>query len=211
MSQNDHFTIALPSGRMAEESLAFFQKSKLAEFDTIPEGRGLTFWDKDKSFRFLLVRSQDVPTYVLQGGADAGITGRDVLMEGSFDLTLPCELDFGKCRLCVACLPDFAPHLLQKSHLRVATKYPKLAADFFYRSGMSCEIIKLHGSIELAPLLSLSDCIVDLVSTGLTLKENGLVEVCTIMKSSAVFVVSRCAYALQTKTLAKIFSCFKQS
>ena len=159
-----------------------------------------------KKIRVLLVRSQDVPTYVLQGGADAGITGRDVLMEGAYDLTVPFELGFGKCRLSVASLPENSKGLFQKSHLRVATKYPRLAADFFYRFGMSCEIIKLHGSVEIAPLLSLADCIVDLVSTGATLKENGLVEVHSILEFCAVLLVNRSSYALQRELLSQIFA-----
>ncbi len=205
MKEDGIFTIALPSGRLAEESLTFFQKIKLAEFESLPEGRELVLWDKTRQFRVLLVRSQDVPTYILQGGADIGITGRDVLMEGSHDLTLPFELDFGKCYLAVASLPGVSSNLFKKSHIRVATKYPRIAADFFYRSGLSCDIIKLHGSVEIAPMLSLSDCIVDIVSTGSTLKENGLVEVCHIMDFCAVLAVNRRAYALQTKKLSEIF------
>ena len=171
-------------------------------------GRDLTFWDKHKRFRILLVRSQDVPTYVLQGGADAGITGRDVVMEGTYDLTVPLEFDFGKCRLSVASLPEASKDLLKKTHLRVATKYPRLSAEFFYSSGISCEIIKLHGSIEVAPLLSLSDCIVDLVSTGKTLKANKLMEVCTIQHFYSVLVVNRCTYALRTKQLSEMIEKF---
>ena len=166
-----------------------------------------------KKIRVLLVRSQDVPTYVLQGGADAGITGRDVLMEGAYDLTVPFELNFGKCRLSVASLPERwenAKELFQKPHLRVATKYPRLAANFFYRSGMSCEIIKLHGSVEIAPLLSLADCIVDLVSTGATLRENGLVELYSILEFHAVLVVNRSCYALQTELLSQLFEKFQK-
>ncbi len=210
MTTPDYFTIAFPTGRLAEESLSFLRRSGLAEFDSLPEGRGLTFWDKDKRFRILLVRSQDVPTYVLQGGADAGITGRDIIMEGAYDVTIPLEFNFGKCRLSVAALSEMSNGLFKKSHLRVATKYPRLAADFFYSSGISCEIIKLHGSIEIAPLLCLSDCIVDLVSTGQTLKENNLIEVCTIDYFSTVLIVNRCAYALHTQQISKIIEKFRK-
>ena len=131
-------------------------------------------------------------------------------MEGDYDLSVPFELNFGKCRLSLASLPERAEELFQKSHLRVATKYPRLAADFFYRSGMSCEIIKLHGSVEIAPLLSIADCIVDLVSSGRTLKENGLVEARSILEFCAVLVVNQSAYALKTELLSQLFTKFQK-
>lgn len=205
MSVSYPFTFALPAGRLAEESIEFFNSVGLAEFDYIPKERILTLLDKEKKFRILLVRSQDVPTYVLQGGADGGIVGRDVLIEGEYDITVPFNLKFGQCRLSVATLPEESKYILQRSNLRVATKYPRLATDFFYRSGIACEIIKLHGSLEIAPLLSLADCIVDLVSTGETLKQNGLVEVAKIIDSCATFIVNRSTYAIKTKQLSKIF------
>ena len=131
-------------------------------------------------------------------------------MEGGYDLTVPFELNFGKCRLSLASLPELSEKLFQKPHIQVATKYPRLAADFFYRSGMSCEIIKLHGSVEIAPLLSLADCIVDLVSTGSTIKENGLVELCSIMEFCAVLVVNHSSYALKTEMLSQVFAKFQK-
>ena len=148
-----------------------------------------------------MVRNQDVPTYVLQGGADAGITGRDVLAERGYDLTVPLELNFGHCRLSLAAISERAPDLLNNPHLRVATKYPRLAMDFFYKKGLSCEVIKLYGAIEIAPIMGMADCIVDLVSTGATLKANGLQEMEIIMESSAILVANRAAYALQTEKL----------
>ncbi len=209
MSANRPLTIALPAGRLAEESIDFFARAGLAEFHLPKGGRSLTFLDETGRYQILLVRSQDVPTYVLQGGADAGITGRDVLTEGGYDLTIPLELSFGDCRLSLAALEKDAPTLKQKPHLRVATKYPRLAQDFFFRNGMSCEIIKLHGSIEIAPVLGMADCIVDLVSTGGTLRAIGLVEMDHILYSSAVLVVNRAAYAVQTERIQLMLSRFR--
>ncbi len=204
-------TIALPAGRLAEESIDFFARAGLADFDLPKGGRSLTFLDSTGRYQILLVRSQDVPTYVLQGGADAGITGRDVLAEGGYDLTVPLELNFGYCRLSLAALEKDASELKSLPHLRVATKYPRLAQDFFFRNGISCEVIKLHGSIEIAPVLGMSDCVVDLVSTGGTLRANGLVEMDTILESSAVLVVNRSAYALQTRRINLMISRFRDA
>ena len=203
------FTIALPAGRLASDSLDFFRTAGLASF-SIPEGsRELMFLDETGRYRILLVRSQDVPTYVSQGGADAGITGRDVLAERGYDLTIPLELGFGVCRLSVAAPQSGGADLLSRPHLRVATKYPRLAGDWFFRRGLSCEIIKLYGSIEIAPRLGLADCVVDLVSTGSTLKANGLYELEVILHSSALLVVNRSAYALQTGALNTILQKFR--
>lgn len=201
------FSIALPAGRLAEESLAFFRQAGLAEFPEL-NGRALTFLDVTGAFRILLVRSQDVPTYVVQGGADAGITGRDVLLEKDYDVAVPLELGFGRCRLSVAA-PQGSENLLDRPHIRIATKYPRLTMDYFFRRGQSCEIIKLHGSIEIAPLVGLCDGIVDLVSTGATLKANGLVELDTILESSAMFVVNRSVFSLETERLEGILSRFR--
>jgi len=214
-AENDNraFTIALPAGRLAEESIDFFERAGIADFGDIPrEGRSLTFFDAERRYRILLVRSQDVPTYVLQGGADAGITGRDVLEEGGYDqLTAPLELGFGKCRLSLAAEENRVEEIRRRSHLRVATKYPRLAMDHFYRHGVSCEVIKLHGSIEIAPVLGLADCIVDLVSTGATLRANGLAEMETILESEAVLVVNRRAYALQTERIQRMLGSFREA
>jgi ATP phosphoribosyltransferase len=202
-------TIALPAGRLAEESIEFFARAGLARFDLPKGGRSLTFLDSTGHYQILLVRSQDVPTYVIQGGADAGITGRDVLAEGGYDLTVPLELGFGYCRLSLAALERDVSDLLAHPHLKVATKYPRLAQDYFFRNGISCEIIKLHGSIEIAPVLGMADCIVDLVSTGGTLKANGLIEMETILHSTAVLVVNRSAYALQTDRISLMIGRFR--
>ncbi len=203
------FTIALPAGRLAEESLEFFRECNLAHFDLEGKGRELSFLDTTGEYRVILVRNQDVPTYVLQGGAHAGIAGRDVLAERGYDISVPLELGFGRCRLSVAAVKETERDVLTLPHIRVATKYPRLAMDYFYSRGMSCEIIKLHGSIEIAPILGLADCIVDLVSTGNTLKANGMEEREVILHSSAMLVVNHSAYALQTSRLNHLLDRFK--
>ncbi len=203
------FTIALPSGRLGEESVEFFRASKFAEFHIPAGSRELSFSDASGKYRILLVRNQDVPTYVVGGGADVGITGRDVMAERGYDLTVPLELNFGACRLSVAAVAKDTETLFSKPHLRVATKYPQLAMDYFYGRGVSCEIIKLYGSIEIAPIMGLADCIVDLVSTGNTLKANGLREMEVILKSSAVLVANRAAYALRTGEMSLLIQRFQ--
>ncbi len=210
-AQKDFFTIALPSGRLGEESVEFFRRSKFATFNIPEKSRELSFFDTTGRYRIILVRNQDVPTYVLGGGADAGITGRDVMAERGYDLTLPLELGFGACRLAVASRNEDVAGLFDRPHMRVATKYPRLAMDYFYRRGMSCEIIKLHGSIEIAPHLGLADCIVDLVSTGNTLKANGMRELEIILESSAVLVVNESAYALQTERMQNLLKSFREA
>lgn len=202
------FTIALPSGRLGEQSVEFFRNSGFADFQIPDETRELSFEDVTGKYRIVLVRNQDVPTYVLGGGADAGITGRDVMAERGYDLTIPLELGFGECHLAVASPSETSDQIFKKPHLRVATKYPTLAMDYFFSKGLSCEIIKLHGSIEIAPRLGLADCVVDLVSTGNTLRANGLVELDTVLHSSAVLVVNRSAYALQTESVTDLIQRF---
>lgn len=203
------FTFALPAGRLAIESTRFFHESGLCSIH-IPEGsRELAFTDESGKFRIILVRPADVPTCILQGGAHAGITGKDVLLEGDYDLTTPVELGFGRCRLSVAA-PVSSPGILQAKHLRVATKYPVCAMNYFFQKGISCEIIKLHGSVEIAPALKLADCIVDLVSTGSTLRANGLVELDTVLESEAVLALGRFSYALRSETVHHVLTAFRK-
>jgi ATP phosphoribosyltransferase len=191
-------TLALPKGRLAEESIdILIQKGLLLQKPE--EGRKeLIYTDRHSQLNLLFVRSQDVPTYVEECSADMGIVGWDVLLEGGYDLLYPQKLEIGACRLSLASLPDFQ---LRKKYnkLKVATKYPNLTKQFFFSRGISCEIIKLYGSIELAPLCGLADCIVDLVSTGDTLRANNLVEMQVILESSARIVVNRASMYTKRK------------
>ncbi|MEM7181947.1 MAG: ATP phosphoribosyltransferase [Spirochaetota bacterium] len=183
-------TLALPKGRLAEETVALLIDKGWMSSAPAEDTRELTFVDPLGRIKVLLVKPQDVPTYVEECAADAGVTGWDVLSEGNFDLLIPLDLKIGKCRLSLAGNETF--ELSEKTKkVKVATKYPRLAREFFFSRGLSCEIIKLYGSIELAPLCGLSDCIVDLVSTGATLKANGLFEKEIILESTARLVFNR--------------------
>ena len=190
-------TVALPKGRLLKEAVNFLIKSGIDASETLSETRKLVFnW---KNFRFILVKPMDVPTYVYYGTADVGIAGKDVIAEKGYDLYEPLDLKFGACRLSVAEPRNIAePYDLDRlSYIRVATKYPKITDAYFRNKGIHPEIITLYGSVELAPLVGLSDRIVDLVQTGTTLKVNGLREVDVILHSTARLVVNRAS--LKTK------------
>jgi len=184
------FVLALPKGRLAEDSAGLLLDSGWISQKPSEKSKELTFIDPLGKIKILLVRSQDVPTYVRESAADAGIVGWDVIREGLYDLIVPLYLKIGECRLSLAAKPDFNLSKYTRK-LRVATKYPHLTKEYFFSKGMSCEIIKLYGSIELAPLCGLSDCIVDLVQTGDTLRANGLIEVDVILQSTARLIVNR--------------------
>lgn len=190
-------TVALPKGRLLKEAVEFLIKSGIDASETLSETRKLVFhWE---NFRFILVKPMDVPTYVYYGTADIGIAGKDVIEEKGYELYEPLDLKFGACRLSVAEPTGITePYDLDRlSYIRVATKYPKITDAYFRSKGIHPEIITLYGSVELAPLVGLSDRIVDLVQTGTTLKVNGLKEVDVILHSTARLVVNRAS--LKTK------------
>ncbi len=182
-------TIALPKGRIAKETLAKFEKAFGEEF--VFEDRKLIL--EKSGFRFLNVRNQDVPTYVMHGAADLGVVGLDVLEEKEYDLIKLLDLELGKCKVAFG-LRKGEELDLTKSKITVATKHEKIAKKFFEEKAMAVEIIKLYGSIELAPLVNLSDCIVDIVETGETMKQNGLEVGPTIMESSAHLIANKNAF-----------------
>jgi ATP phosphoribosyltransferase len=179
-------SIALPKGRIADETLSTFKKIYGGDFEF--ESRKLILIKGD--FRFLLVRSQDVPTYVVRGAAELGICGKDALLEQNALVTELLDLKFGRCRAIVGMRKGerLDP---SRSHIRVATKMVNVAKRFFAQKAMAVEIIKLYGSIELAPLVGLADAIVDIVETGTTMRENGLEPVETIFESSARLFANR--------------------
>ncbi len=183
-------TVALPKGKLLDETLPLFEKVGLYHADITGPGRKLLF-ENDAGDRFLVVRAADVPAYVEHGGADLGVVGVDVLAEYPDDLYQPVDLGLGYCRMCVAAPKGHDIFKQAGTRLKVATKYPLAAEKHFLAKGVNVEIIKLYGSMELAPLVGMADCIVDLVSTGQTLKENGLVEVETLWESTARLVVNR--------------------
>ena len=185
--------IAMPKGRMSEESLEYFYEHKITSVKTLPDNRQLVFQDEKNSIEILLIRAKDVGVYVEQAVVDLGIIGYDLIMEEDYQVFIPLKLPFGKCRLSVA-YPKGDDQWKKRKNIRVATKYPRLASDFLYLKGYNTEIIELYGSIEIAPLTKMSDIIVDLISTGQTLKMNHLVEDQLILNSQACLIVNPSVY-----------------
>ena len=176
--------VALPKGRLAEDTIELFLKKGITNEGVVDfNSRRLTFYDEKNNINFMMVRNMDVSTYVEHGAADIGVVGKDILIEAQSDVYEYLDLGFGYCRLCVCGVKD--SDLSYRHDMIVATKYPTMTKNFFAEKGVFVETIKLYGSIELSPLVGLSDFIVDLVSTGQTLKKNGLTEVETILESTA--------------------------
>jgi len=201
-----HLTIALPKGRVLEEAVALLQTAGIDCSGALSSTRQLIFDNEDDNIRFMVIRAQDVPTFVEYGAADIGIVGKDVLIEQGKDLYEPLDLGIGFCRMVVA-----EPKELRSTdspahgkHIRVATKYPKITLNYFLGKGVQVELIKLYGSIEVAPLLGLSERIVDLVSTGETLKKNGLIEVDEIMRVTAKLICNRASLKTKPQRIKKV-------
>ncbi len=188
-------TVALSKGRLLEKSVELLARAGIEVPEDILSSRRLTATDGAGRYRFLLVKPMDLPTYVEYGVAAAGICGRDVLLEVSPDLHQPLDLRFGRCRLVLAGRPgDTVESHNLLSTTRVATKYPRVAERFFRSRGMPAEVVYLSGSVELAPNLGLAETIVDLVETGRTLAENGLVVLEEIAESSARLAINRASF-----------------
>jgi ATP phosphoribosyltransferase len=192
-------TIALPKGRIAKETLEKFEKAFNEKF--VFEDRKLIL--VQAGFTFLNVRNQDVPTYVMHGAADLGVVGLDVLEEKEYDLIKLLDLQLGKCKVAIG-LRAGEELDWSKSEIKVATKHITIAKKYFEKKAMAVEIIKLYGSIELAPLVGLSDCIVDIVETGETMKQNGLVVGDTIMESSVQLICNKNSYYSKKEEILSI-------
>jgi ATP phosphoribosyltransferase len=204
-------TLALSKGRIFEETLPLLRAAGIEVLEDPEKSRKLILATNLPDVRVLVVRATDVPTYVQYGGADMGITGKDTLLEhGGDGLYQPLDLQIAKCRISVAVRADFdyAFAIKQGSRLRVATKYVAISREFFATKGVHVDLIKLYGSMELAPLVGLADAIVDLVSTGNTLKANHLIEVEHIMDISARLVVNQAALKLKQAPIRKIIDAF---
>ena len=204
-------TLALSKGRIFEETLPLLKAAGIEVLDDPEKSRKLILDTNQPDVRVLVVRASDVPTYVQYGGADLGITGKDTLIEhGSQGLYTPLDLQISKCRISVAVRSDFdyASAVKQGSRLKVATKYVAIAREFFASKGVHVDLIKLYGSMELAPLVGLADAIVDLVSTGNTLKANHLIEVERIMDISSRLIVNQAALKLKQEPLRRIIDAF---
>ena len=204
-------TLALSKGRIFDETLPLLKAAGIEVLDDPEKTRKLILATSQPGVRVVLVRASDVPTYVQYGGADLGITGKDTLLEhGREGLYQPLDLQIAKCRISVAVRQgfDYAAAVRQGSRLKVATKYVAIAREFFAAKGVHVDLIKLYGSMELAPLTGLADAIVDLVSTGNTLKANQLVEVEHIMDISSRLVVNQAALKLKQAPLRTLIDAF---
>lgn len=207
-----YITIALAKGRLALNTLAVLEKIGIS-CDEIKDksSRKLIFVNEDLKLKFFLSKASDVPTYVEYGAADIGVVGKDTILEEGRKMYEVLDLGLGKCRMCVAG-PTSAKELLQHGEIiRVATKYPNIAKNYFYnKKHQTVEIIKLNGSIELAPIVGLSEVIVDIVETGSTLKENGLEVLEEICDLSARMVVNEVSMKMEHERITKIIKALKE-
>lgn len=203
-----YITIALAKGRLADLSMDLLEHCGIDCSEARSSSRKLIFDDDNSGVRLILVKPVDVPTYVDHGAADIGIAGSDTIMEYGGSLYEMSDLGFGCCRMVVAG-PDDKNGGIIKANMRVATKYPNIAADYFRRKGQTVDIIKLNGSVELGPLVGLSDVIVDLVETGSTLKENGLHVIDEVCQVSARLIVNRASLKTKHRTIMNIVEAVK--
>ncbi len=212
MSEERYLTFALGKGRLANKTLALLEQIGITcEEMKDKNSRKLIFTNEEKKVRFFLAKGPDVPTYVEYGAADIGVVGKDTILEENRRVYEVLDLGFGKCRMCV-CGPASAKDLLlHHERIRVATKYPLIAKDYFYnKKHQTVDIIKLNGSVELGPIVELSDVIVDIVETGSTLKENGLEVLEEICPLSARMIVNQVSMQMETERIKDLIFRLKQ-
>ena len=206
MSEDRYLTIALGKGRLANKTMELFEKIGITcEEMKDKHSRKLIFVNEEYKLRFFLAKAPDVPTYVEYGSADIGVVGKDTIMEENKRVYEVLDLGYGSCRMCV-CGPKSAKDLLKHHEMiRVASKYPNIAKDYFYnKKHQTVDIIKLNGSVELGPIVKLSDVIVDIVETGSTLKENGLEVLEEICPLSARMIVNQVSMQIETERIRKL-------
>ena len=207
-----YITFALAKGRLAKKTMALLEQIGIfCEEMKDEKTRKLIFVNEELKLRFFLAKSSDVPTYVEYGAADIGVVGKDTILEEGRHFYEVMDLGFGKCRMCV-CGPESAKELLKRNELiRVGSKYPEIAKDYFYhKKHQTVEIVKLNGSVELAPIVGLSEVIVDIVETGTTLKENGLQVLEEIVECSARMVVNEVSMKMEQKRIMNIINQLKE-
>ncbi|CAL63179.1 ATP phosphoribosyltransferase (ATP-PRTase) (ATP-PRT) [Herminiimonas arsenicoxydans] len=213
-AEPQQLTLALSKGRIFEETLPLLEAAGIKVTEDPETSRKLILQTSDANVRVIIVRASDVPTYVQYGAADFGVAGKDVLLEhGGEGLYQPIDLHIAKCRMSVAVKDgfDYASAVQQGARLRVVTKYVQTAREHFAAKGVHVDLIKLYGSMELGPLVGLADAIVDLVSTGSTLRANQLVEVEHIMEISSRLVVNKAALKLKRERLQPILEAFEKA
>ena len=201
-----YLTFALGKGRLAKQTLELFEKIGITcEEMKDKDSRKLIFTNEELKLRFFLAKGPDVPTYVEYGAADIGVVGKDTILEEGRKVHEVLDLGYGKCKMCVCGYKDAAPLLQHHELIRVATKYPNIAKDYFYNTKhQTVEIIKLNGSIELAPIVGLSEVICDIVETGSTLRENGLTVLEEVCPLSARMVVNQVSMKMENERIRKL-------
>ena len=201
-------TLALARGRLLDEEVALLTKAGYPVGNMIKDSRKLIFEYPNLNMKIFIIRPTDIPSYVEYGAADCGIVGMDTLMEEIHSLYEPLDLGIGKCKFVVAAPNGF--HYSTTKSLRVATKYPRLTREYFSSKGIGAEIVKLYGSVELAPIVGLSDVIVDLTATGETLRKNNLTELETIAEVTARFVVNRVSMKVKSEEIKELIEKLKK-
>lgn len=200
--------VALPKGRLGEKVYDLFEKAGFDCAEMHDKGRKLIFENPEKGIRYFWVKPSDVPIYVERGVADLGIAGKDILLERHPEVYELLDLKLGICRMCAAAMRDFYDD--GEKTLRVATEFVNIATDYYAKQGRDIDIIKLHGSVELAPILGLSDVIVDIVETGNSLRENDLVIVDEILPISARLIANKANFKFKTKEIKNIINLMKE-
>ncbi|MCM1388449.1 MAG: ATP phosphoribosyltransferase [Bacillus sp. (in: Bacteria)] len=212
MSEERYLTFALAKGRLANKTMDLLEKIGITcEEMKDKDSRKLIFVNEERKLKFFLAKGPDVPTYVEYGAADIGVVGKDTIMEENRHVYEVLDLGYGKCRMCV-CGPSEANELLQHHEMiRVASKYPNIAKDYFYnKKHQTVDIIKLNGSVELGPIVKLSDVIVDIVETGSTLRENGLGVLEEICPLSARMIVNQVSMQMEPERIKKLITDLKK-
>lgn len=198
-------SIALTKGRLESETIKILERVGYGIDELKDKGRKLVFKDTKKDLKYFLVKAADSITYVEHGVADIGVVGKDTLLESDKEYFEVLDLNLGKCKFIVASLPEV--NLFEKiGHVKIGTKYPKVAKEYFKKRGMDVEIIKIEGSVELAPILGLCDGIVDIMETGTTLKENGLIVLDDICNISARVIVNKASFKMKGKEIREFLS-----
>ncbi|WP_182187798.1 ATP phosphoribosyltransferase [Pectinatus frisingensis] len=201
----EYLTVALPKGKVFNKAAALFEKIGYTANGLSDKSRKLIITNEEKKIRFIITKTADVPVYVEYGAADIGVIGKDVLLESAKDVYELLDLKIAKCHLMMAVPQKFKrPQLSDYANTRVATKFPHIAAAFFNSKGMQMEYIKLHGSIELGPIVGLSESIVDIVETGTTLRENELEEYAFIADATARLIANRASFKIKFARISKL-------
>jgi len=207
MKLENNIVLAISKGRIFDESIKLLEKIGISTLEEMSDSRKLIYQTNNDLLKIVIVRAADVPTYVSNGAADVGIVGKDTIIEyNANNIYIPLDLDIAKCRMVLAGLPNSSP----SARIKVATKYVKCTSDYFIKKKKQVDIIKLYGSMELAPILGLADYIVDLVDSGQTLKANGLVEIESIFDISSQLITNKASMKTKTESIEKIINAFEK-